>query len=50
MRKGNFGDKRRDQGEAVGVHLLGHGGVDVFCDVVLLGKDLVESVDGDGRA
>ena len=50
MRKGDLGDKRRDKGEAVGVHLLGYGGVDVFCDVVLLGKDLVEGVDGNGRA
>lgn len=50
MRKGDLSDKRRDKGEAVGVHLFGYGGVDVFCDVVLLGKDFVEGVDGDGRA
>ena len=30
--------------------MLGHGGVDVLGDIVFFGKDLIECVDGDGRA
>ena len=49
-RQCDFGDERRHEGEAVGGHLLGNGSVDILGDVVLLGKDLIECVDGNRRA
>ena len=30
--------------------MLGHGGVNVLGDIIFFGKDLIERVDGDGRA
>ena len=49
-RQCDLGNERRHEGEAVGSHLLGNGSVNILGDVILLGKDLIECVDGNRRA